>query len=132
MAQRKIPAAPAGLGKEGRALWRSVLADLASRKLGLGPWELHVLTMACRETDTVARLEAEVLAGPTQVKGSQGQPVSNPSLVEARHGRALVASLLARLRLATDPAGEMTPRSRGARRAAEARWGVHQRVAPGA
>ncbi len=121
-AERRIPAAPKGMGAPGRRLWRSVHAYLAQEGLDLDPAETQALEMACAQLDVVARLETFAASEPVTVKGSQGQMVAHPALVEARQGRATVASLLARLKITALPAGLESPRSRGARKAAQARW----------
>lgn len=121
-AERRIPAAPKGSGDAGRRLWRAVHAYLVAEGLDLDPAEAQALEMACTQLDVVARLEVFAAGEPVTVKGSQGQPVAHPALVEARQGRATVASLLARLKITALPADLESPRSRSARKAAQVRW----------
>jgi hypothetical protein len=112
---------PAGLGPAGRGLWRRIASDVAVHDLELRPDEAFVLEQAARQADTIATLEAELADAPLMVRGSQGQDVAHPLLAEVRLGRALLAQLLGRLNLGRVEVPE-TPRSRSARRAAQARW----------
>lgn len=114
--------APAGLGTAGRALWRAVTADLAAQGLELRPDEAATLEAAARQADTIATLEGALKDAPLTVRGSQGQEVAHPLLAEVRLGRALLAQLLARLRLGQLDQAHESPRSRSARKAANARW----------
>lgn len=122
------PAKAPKLGRAGRALWRSLAAQVAADDMILDARELAVLRQACATADDLARIESELaVVDRLVVKGSQGQPVSHPMLAEARACRAQIAALLARLDL-DPPAEEAAPKVKGAprsvqaRRAANARW----------
>ena len=86
---------------------------------------MQVLTQACRVADIIAELDKHAAEAPLTVKGTQGQPVIQPTLSQARFQRALLAQLLGRLGLpdndeeADDP---KTRRRNAARKAAKARW----------
>ena len=103
----------------GRRLWAAVTDEYELR-----PDELRTLENACRATDRADRVAAELAKGPLTVPGSAGQPVGNPLLAEAARLDALIASLLARLKLtsAEDAAKAHESASAKARRAAVARW----------
>lgn len=113
--------APAGLDGAGRALWRRITADVAAQGMELRPDEAATLEAAARQADTLAVLQAALKGAPLTVRGSQGQEVAHPLLAEVRLGRDLLARLLSRLNLGRVEVPE-TPRSRSARRAAQARW----------
>lgn len=123
----EVPEAPAPpLGAAGRALWKTLAAQVAADGLVFDARELECLRQACATADDLARIEA-VLADDDRlvVKGSQGQPVAHPMLSEARACRQQIAALLARLDLSVPE--ETAPKVRGprsvqARRAANARW----------
>jgi hypothetical protein len=85
---------PAGLGPEGKRLWRSITAEFA---LETEPHKLQILAQACRVTDVIAELDDAADEAPLTVKGSMGQQVISPFIAEARAQRALLAQLLARL-----------------------------------
>ena len=123
------PRAPSGLGRPGRALWRSIAGPYE-----LKPDELRMLEDACRTADLVARLEDAAAQDGPIAAGSMGQPVINPALPELRQQRALLARLLADLALpfpdedqdqGADPGRTVVlrqARSALARKAARARW----------
>jgi len=108
------PAAPAGLGPAGNALWQSIVAVYE-----LWPGELALLDRACRTTDVLERLDAELGAGSMVVKGSAGQPRANPALAAiAEHSRLLDVLLRP---LALPQPGEDTGRRRSPQQVAAAR-----------
>ncbi len=112
------PRAPKGLGKDGRQLWRSVLATYRLR-----PDEVLLLEKAARTADDVARLEAVLEGQPLTVSGSTGQPRAHPLLIELRGMRALLAQLLRQLHLPDAVSkGEPLTASEQARKAALVRW----------
>lgn len=111
------PSAPSKLGPKARRLWTEVTG-----KYELRSDELRVLEDACREIDLVERLEAEFRDAPTMVKGSMGQMVANPILQELRQHRAVVARLLAQLKLPDEDGRQQESVSNAARKAAMARW----------
>lgn len=94
-----VAAAPAGLGKAGRALWRDIARQIADDGLVLDARELRWLRDACFEADQLAVLEAELAGAALVVKGSQNQPVAHPLIGEARRCRVTIAGLLARIGL---------------------------------
>ncbi|AWT52585.1 hypothetical protein [Mycolicibacterium smegmatis] len=85
---------PAGMGPEGRRLWRKITAVF---ELESDPDKVEILTQACRVSDQIAELDAARVEAPLIVKGSMGQPVISPFISEVRVQRALLAQLLARL-----------------------------------
>jgi hypothetical protein len=114
--------APTGLGPKSRKLWRAITGDYDLRVD-----ELRVLEDACREIDLIDRLETELRDSPLMVKGSMGQKVASPLVQELRQHRAVLARLLAQLKLPDDTSEQagQTPessRSTAARTAATARW----------
>lgn len=117
------PRAPRGLKATGRTLWKDITGQWDLR-----PDELRILADACREADTIERLEKGLEEAPLTTFGSQGQEVIHPLFSEIRQHRATLAALLRQLKLseADDEADEGTdgPMSRqaAARKAARARW----------
>ncbi|MCX4780907.1 P27 family phage terminase small subunit [Streptomyces sp. NBC_01264] len=112
---------PVGLGLQGSRLWKVI-----TEENDLRTDELRVLEDACREVDLIERMHAELQDAQLVVKGSMGQDVANPLVQELRQHRALVARLLAALKLQDDEAGEerdRRARSSQARQAALVRWG---------
>ena len=106
----------------GKRLWKSVV-DVFD--LDEEPHKVQVLTQACRVADIIAELDEHAAEAPLTVKGSQGQPVIQPTLAEARFQRALLAQLLGRLGLPDNDEDETRPEDPApdARRtAAKARW----------
>jgi phage terminase small subunit len=87
-------AVPADLGPDGRSLWSAVVDDYEPTAA-----DLVVLEMACRTADTVATLEAALAGESLMVRGSMGQPVVHPLLVELRHQRTALQRLVAALAL---------------------------------
>lgn len=85
---------PAGMGSEGKRLWRKITAvfDLEN-----DPDKAEILAQACRTADVIAELDEAAAEAPLLVKGSMGQPVISPFIAEVRVQRALLAQLLARL-----------------------------------
>src|SRR5947207_3200946 len=112
---------PIRLGPAGRAFWRAVVKVYE----GLEPQERELLTQACSVLDVIAELEATVKADGVMLTGSQGQPVLNPAIGEARLQRAELRRLLDQLGLPGEEDSEAvpsSPASRQARKAAMARW----------
>lgn len=123
--RKRIPAAPKGLKRAGKSLWRSILGDL-----GAG-WELdarerYLLERACRCADELDQLEVAVDAEGPITTGSRGQSVVHPALAEARQLRLVQLRLLSAIEMA-DPQGQIsaTPAQAQARRAANTRWARH-------
>jgi hypothetical protein len=114
----EIPRAPTGLSARGKHLWREIHAayDFAD-----APEKLAILEEACRTADVVKRLQTIVdAADEFRVRGSQGQPVAMPELLELRQYRALMVQLLKALQCPDDE--DTLTRSELGRRGAAARW----------
>lgn len=125
MTKPKIPSAPPGLGDRGRRFWRSTLADFE-----LSDAEREILAEACRTLDDLDRLADVVAEHGTMVTGSQGQPVLNPALTEARGQRLALHRLVAALQLPdADDAPIPTAVQMRGKRAAQSRWRGHERGA---
>lgn len=92
------PRTPNGLRAAGKRLWSSVVDDYE-----LGDHELAILLEAARTVDSLAALEAIVIADGVTDKGPQGVR-AHPALVEARQQRLVLAKLIASLRIPTDEA----------------------------
>lgn len=108
--------------KAGTALHEMILGGLPK------DWELDdresaVLDLACRQADVVAALEAAAEESGVMVKGSTGQMVVNPAVVEARQGRLAVDRLIGKIVLPEPEKAEgHTSATEMGRRAARARW----------
>lgn len=109
-------AAPRGLGRHGRRLWRSVLDQYE-----LAEHELAVLRIACRSVDRLEDI-ADALAGEKLVAvNAKGDQIPHPMLVEQRMQGLALTRLLASLRMPEEVTeeGELTrPQRRGASRGA--------------
>lgn len=117
----KPPAAPRGLGTQGRQLWKSVVAEFE-----LESGEARVLAQACAAADELARLKVELDQSPVVVAGSTGQPKPHPLFGEVRAHRAQLVALLKQLGLTVaedDSAQGAKPSTVRALTAARARWG---------
>jgi P27 family predicted phage terminase small subunit len=124
---KRIPAVPKGLKPSGKALWKAILGDLENG-WELDRRELHLLERACRVEDEMRDLEAVVdKEGPT-TRGSTGQVVVHPAVLESRQLKVTQLRLLSALEL-QDPDGRSTPSSQRARRAAQSRHGHRKRGA---
>jgi hypothetical protein len=121
------PRAPGGLGVAGRRLWKTVILDADSQQIDLDSRELTWLEDACRLTDRLDQLEAELAAAGTfMTLGVAKQPVAHPLLGEIRQTRALRAQMLARITV-TAPEEKQTgagvfPLGVQQRDAANSRW----------
>ena len=82
--------APAGLGADGRRLWRDVVASY-----DLNASELIALEASCRSLDEVRRLEAALAEAPATVEGSRGQTRTHPLFAEVRAHRDAFLKLFA-------------------------------------
>jgi len=102
VAQTDIPAAPAGLRRSGRVLWRAVLTDF-----DLSEHEATILREACRTADHLDALQALLEAEGLMSETSQGSRI-HPALVELRQQRVTFARLLTALRIPTGEAGGTT------------------------
>ncbi len=115
---------PTGLGKRGRALWKSIISDL-DEDWELDARELHLLERACRCADELRELEAALDADGPTVAGSRGQVTVHPALSEARQLRLVQLRLLSALALPDGEARPASASSQRARKAADARWAEH-------
>jgi hypothetical protein len=108
--------APGGLGREGRALWRAVTAEIVLET----PAERRWLADACRLADRAAVLAAAIERDGHVIPGRWG-PILNPAIAEERRLRTSCAALLARIEVAG--AGEQAATaSELGRRLARSRW----------
>jgi len=122
--KRPTTKAPAGLGSAGRALWASILGDLAP-DLELDHRELALLERACTSADRIAELEALLERDGPMTSGSAGQPVLHPAVAESRLQKTTLLQLLRALDLEGD-GGRGTATSQRGRRGAASRWGYRQ------
>lgn len=110
---------PRGLGAAGERLWSAL-----NGKYEFRVDELAVVERACRLSDRIAAMEAE-LGDRTVSTGSMGQVVVHPLIPEIRAHTATLASLLRGLGLPDDEQGAVAvSRSSQARSAAQSRWSV--------
>jgi P27 family predicted phage terminase small subunit len=123
------PRLPAGLGNAGKALWRTIVSDVPA-DAELDARELVLLEQACRAADHESALQAVVKRDGVTAKGSTGQKIVHPALVEARQQRLVILRLLSAIGLDDDTAAAAatSPASRRARRAADARWARRNRL----
>jgi hypothetical protein len=108
-------------GQAGRALWRSVTAAMTDG------WELDerdeaILSLAARQADDLALIEAAISRDGAVTLGSRGQPVLNHALGEARQARLAISRLLGMLPIPADDEQPRTEAGRRAQRAARTRW----------
>lgn len=117
----KPPRPPTGLGKRGAKLWRDTLC-----RYELRVDELTILHEACRILGQIDYLADQLSGADLIVRGSMGQPAPHPFLAELRGCRSLLSQLVRQLKLpdddGADEPAEMTPTSRRAQHAANARW----------
>ncbi len=103
---------PEGLAEGGRGLWAALVdrdPDLADP---LNPTRV-VAIQACRAKDRCDRAEDEVRLEPATVDNGKGQPVANPSWVEARQQENSLKQLVAALRLPDEATGKRPQRHMG-------------------
>ena len=86
--------APSHLGRAGRRLWRSILADFE-----LSEHESALLLQACAVADVCADLQGRVNVEGTMTADRFGDPRPNPALVELRQQQILLTRLLVALRV---------------------------------
>lgn len=113
MTRKKTLGVPDGIRAAGEALWTTVTG-----KYTLRADELVTLEAACRATDRVSLMRAELGASVTAT-GSMGQIVVHPLIPEIRAHEAQIASLLAKLKLPDEQGGEQVSQQR---QAAQSRW----------
>jgi hypothetical protein len=125
MSSTDPPRCPTGLRAPGRRLWASVVGPYE-----LTAGELAVLEQAARTADLVDRLERDVRALPELTSsGYAGQPRPHPLLAALRAERLLLERLIGALNLPDDTRQVgMTPASRHAQHAAQARWRQRKEV----
>jgi P27 family predicted phage terminase small subunit len=130
MAKAGRPDPPKALGKDGRRLWRAIIAALDA-DWQLDHRELHLLERAAKIEDRLAELDAAIDADGPMALGSKGQPVAHPGLQESRQLALAQHRLLCDLEL-VDPDKRRDPIvSVRARRAARARWDKPTKLAVG-
>lgn len=112
---------PPGLGDAGRAVWDCLHADIAADQ-EFSEREIVWLTMACKQADDLARLEAAIEDRGEWISGSSGQEVLNPCIMEARQARASLDRLLGRLAMPDEQGVPRTSASEHGQRAARSRW----------
>ena len=115
----RAPQAPAKLGAKAKKIWTDTV-----KKYDLRTDELRLLEDACREVDTVERLQKDIDAKDFKLraKGSMGQPVIAPELDAIVKHRAAYQRAMLSLKLPEDEDKAAEQRSTSARDAANARW----------
>ena len=125
MASASRRRAPSGLGERGAGFWRASVAQYE-----FSGAEVALLEEVCRCLDRLNSLTDAIAELGPMVTGSQGQPVVNPALTEARGQQAILHRLVAALQLPdADGASIPTGRRLGASTAAQSRWGTKSRDA---
>ena len=116
-----VPEPPEGLGEPGVRLWTSIAGEFV-----LNAGELEILRQACRTSDEITSLEAELRGSSLVVAGYSGQPRPNPLLKIIQDHRLLLRRLVDSLAL-PDQGEEsgLRPGQRHARTAAQGRWKGH-------
>lgn len=115
MATRTVPTK---LGPKARKFWRETVGNY-----DLSAHEALLLESACREIDIVERLQKELDGADLVVPGSMGQDTAHPLLMEVRMHRASFAAIIKQLDLPdVEEEKSVSPRSRQAQAAANARW----------
>ena len=113
-----VPEPPEGLGDPGVRLWTSIAGEFV-----LNAGEIAILGQACRTSDEIVLLEAELRSSSLVVVGYAGQPRPNPLLKIIQDHRLLLRRLVDSLALPDE--GEesgLRPGQRHARAAARGRW----------
>ena len=113
-----VPEPPEGLGDPGVRLWTSIAGEFV-----LNAGELEILRQACRTSDEITSLEAELRGSSLVVAGYAGQPRPNPLLKIIQDHRLLLRRLVYSLALPDE--GEesgLRPGQRHARAVARGRW----------
>jgi hypothetical protein len=116
-----VPEPPRGLGEPGVRLWTSIAGEFV-----LNAGELEILRQACRTSDEITSLEAELRGSSLVVAGYSGQPRPNPLLKSIQDHCLLLRRLVDSLALPDE--GEesgLRPGQRHARTAAQGRWKGH-------
>jgi hypothetical protein len=123
------PQAPSNLSARAKRFW-----DETTEKYDMGGHELLLLEQVCRTMDDIRTLENGMRKALTHdgdglmVLGAARQRVANPLIGELRQARQSLRQLIGALKLPDEDEGSAedlaTKRTRGARAAAEGRWGV--------
>ncbi|MEU6709992.1 hypothetical protein ABZ897_00820 [Nonomuraea sp. NPDC046802] len=95
---------PFNLGPRGERLWASLLAQDATLEDEEAPGR-EVALSACRTADRLETLEELAATAEPMIEGRMG-PVANPLLTEVRQQAALLARLVAALRLPDQATGK--------------------------
>ena len=103
------------------SLWASI-----TRVYDLSPGEVATLRQAARVADLLARIDAELAAGPVTVEGSMGQLRSHPLLQVSADQRRVFDGLLRSLALPFPAEEQGRRRSPAAVAAAQERWRVQR------
>ncbi len=98
------PKTPSGLNARGKRMWAALLAQDPSLEAVDNPQRETALT-TCRTADRVEQLERLSMAVDPVVEGRSG-PMIHPLLAEVRQQSALLARLVAALRLPDDVTGK--------------------------
>lgn len=106
------------LPAEWTASARDAFAAVVEVRPDLNGPELAALVQACALVTTADLLDVAAREAGLMVAGSQGQPVLNPAVTEARQARSAAAGIFGRL----VPAKVTGSTSERARAAARARW----------
>lgn len=109
--------APNGLGRSGRAFWRSVLSTYE-----LSPGELAILERACRLMDRLAVIDNITARSAPAVKGSRDNLRPNPVWQSAIEHEKALDMLIRSLALPMPGEQEGAVRSPEQRAKAQARW----------
>src|SRR5688500_14184011 len=97
--------APAGLGPKAKKVWKEI-----TEGYDLRADEAIMLENACREIDTIERMEKEISELPSlTVRGSMGQPVISELVKDIRQHRNTLKAMFASLNLPDD---DSAPKSR--------------------
>lgn len=92
------------LGERGQRLWVSLLAQDAALSDELNPAR-EIALSACRTADRVEHLERQALSVDSVIEGRSG-PMIHPVFAEVRQQEALLARLVAALRLPDKASGK--------------------------
>ena len=95
---------PVGLGTRGARLWASLLSQDSALEDDADP-RREVALSACRTADRVEQLEQMAMGVDPVVEGRAG-PMTHPLFGEVRQQSALLARLLAALRLPDEATGK--------------------------
>lgn len=117
---------PDDLGDDGRTLWRAIETWRAEMVLRFDPHEQPLVAEACRQLDRLASLRAAIK------QTVPNDPAWTRMATEERLGRIAYGRLVAQLGLPTGAVPQpgnvtyLTPASRRAQKAANARWSRHR------